>query len=54
MEEELKAILIRSIKRPKNLLLYFPLNNEDIYKEQLLIISKKLKSMEMDIFKIKI
>ena len=43
MEEELKAILIRSIKRPKNLLLYFPLNNEDIYKEQLRIISKKIK-----------
>ena len=43
MEEELKAILIRSIKHPKNLLLYFPLNHEDIYKEQLKTISNKIK-----------
>ena len=43
MEEELKAILIRSIKHPKNMLLYFPLKSDDIYKEQLTIISKKIK-----------
>ena len=45
MEEGLNAILIRSKHRhPKNLIKYFPLNKGDIFKDQLLIISNKIKS----------
>ena len=44
MEEELKAFLIRSIKKPKNFIRYFPLNSGDIFNDQLTIISNKIKS----------
>ena len=43
MEEELKAILLRSIKKPKNLTKYIPLYTEEIFKPQLLIVSNKIK-----------
>lgn len=43
MEPKLKAFLIRSIKRPKNFIRYFPLNREDVFKNQLLIISNRIK-----------
>ena len=55
-EEDLKAILIRSIKHSKKVNLvqyYFPLNSEDLFKNQLLY-QIKLENMEMVIFKIKI
>ena len=45
-EEDLKAILIRSIKHSKKVNLvqyYFPLNSEDLFKNQLLIISNKIR-----------
>ena len=43
MEEELKAILLRSIRKPKNLIKYIPLYTEETFKSQLLIISNKIK-----------
>ena len=43
MEEELKAILLRSIKKPKNLTKYIPLYTEETFKSQLLIVSNKIK-----------
>ena len=43
MEEELKAILLRSISKPKNLTKYIPLYTEDIFKSQLLIVTNKIK-----------
>jgi hypothetical protein len=44
MEDELKAVLLRSKKVPKKLIKYFPLDKGDTFKEQLLIISNKIKS----------
>jgi hypothetical protein len=45
MEEELKAIVLRSIKKSKTLKIvkYFPLNKEERFKNQLLMISNKIK-----------
>ena len=43
MEEELKAILLRSIRKPKNLIEYIPLYTEQTFKSQLLIVSNKIK-----------
>ena len=45
MEEELKAIVLRSIKKSKTLKIvkFFPLNKEERFKNQLLMISNKIK-----------
>lgn len=44
MEKELKAFLLRSIEAPQNFIRYFPLNSEDNFKDQLLIISNRIKN----------
>ena len=43
MEAKLKAFLLRSIKRPKNFIRYFPLNSQDVFRNQLIIISNRIK-----------
>ena len=43
MEPKLKAFLLRSVKKPKNFIQYFPLNSGDVLKNQLIIISNRIK-----------
>ena len=43
MEEELKAILLRSTNSNKNLINYFPLKSGNIFKDQLVTISNQIR-----------